>query len=104
MASLDPDTIARLLAGADKPKRTTTRRKKDIRDHDTWFDLEHDISSRCEITEHEVNVGNFTFLTTEDYEVALNRTRVVALVNGSLMCRYCFLSGAIPLDTGAGMP
>lgn len=101
MTSLDADTIAKLLASSDKPKRTSSRRKKDVRDTVTWFALDHNITSECAIPDHEDRVNSFSFRNDADLAKALSRSRVVALVNGAEMCRYCFLSGASPLDTGS---
>ena len=92
--SLSPEQIANLLTQASKPRTPGVRKKKDTRDYDTWFDLEHIIDSACEIEDHEERVNGFDFEDLELYEKALNRKRIVATVNGKLMCRYCFLSGA----------
>ena len=67
--------------------------EKDTRDYDSWFDLDHIIDSQCEIEDHEVNVNKFDFEDLELYEKALIEDND-AIVNGKIMCRYCFLSGA----------
>ena len=92
--TLSADQINALLANASKPRTPGVRKKKDTRDYDSWFDLNHIIDSQCEIEDHEVNVNKFDFEDLELYEKALNRKRMVAIVNGKIMCRYCFLSGA----------
>jgi hypothetical protein len=104
MASLDAETIARLLAKDNEPKRRGggPRKKKDVRDTDTWFDLEHDIKTSCEVSDHEDRVNAYEGFRDDDQRVhALNRKRVTAVVNDTRMCRFCFLSGAAPLDSGA---
>lgn len=92
--ALTPDQIANLLTQASKPRTPRERKKKDTRDYDTWFDLDHILDKGCEVENHEERVNGFDFEDLELYEKALNRRRIVALVNGKLMCRYCFLSGA----------
>lgn len=92
--ALSADQIASLLANASKPRTPGVRKKKDTRDYDSWFDLEHIIDSSCEIETHEDNVNKFEFEDLELYEKALNPKRIVAIVNGKVMCRYCFLAGA----------
>ncbi len=92
--SLSPDQIALLLASANKPRTPRERKRKDVRDYDAWFDLEHISTSACEVQDHEDRVNGFDFEDLELYEKALNRKRMVAEVNGKFMCRYCYLSGA----------
>jgi hypothetical protein len=102
--ALSPEQIANLLANANKPKTPRQRKAKDIRDYDTWFDLVQVIDSQCEIEDHEDRVNQFDFEDQELYDKAMNRKRVVSNVNGKLMCRYCFLTGANPLTQAGDTP
>ena len=92
--ALSPEQITQLLTQASKPRTPRERKKRDTRDYDTWFDLDHCSTAACEIVDHEERVNSFDFEDMELYEKALNRKRMVATVNGKMMCRYCFLSGA----------
>lgn len=92
--TLSSDQITQLLALANKPRTPRERKKKDVRDYDTWFDLEHVSTESCQIDDHENRVNGFDFEDLELYEKALNRKRMVAEINGKFMCRYCYLSGA----------
>lgn len=96
LSAIDPALIKQLLANERKPRGP--RAKRDTRDYDKWFDMDHILDKECEVPEHEEHVALFEFVTLEDYEKALSRKRVVIDHNGILMCRYCFISGAGKLN------
>lgn len=95
--ALDPEQIQLLLQDEEKkPSRKGTRTKRDVtepREVTTWFRLPHRVADFVneageEVTPHCENPD------CDDPRPGSDRGRnVIAIVNGKMMCRYCFLAG-----------
>lgn len=80
----DLDFLQEILELPEKEARTPrTRKPKDVRDHDNWFRLEHNISGTC--SQGEDCLGRIYY--------GKGPGRVTAIVNGIEMCRIDFLEG-----------
>jgi hypothetical protein len=88
VSSFDLDFLSDLLA---QPERSPRSKKiADVRDHDTWFKLEHNISGRCS---NEECVAELLGVVNQFSGKRQGRNRATAIVNGHEMCRFCFLEG-----------
>jgi hypothetical protein len=95
--SLTPDQIKALLAipskrgGRGKGGKTIDT---SVRDYETWFKLAHKIMDAEEVDGTDNECSNPICLDPRE-----GRSRVLAEVNGLVMCRYCFLDGFGSVNT-----
>jgi len=75
-----------LLSQPEREPRT--KKKVDVRDHDHWFALIHNISGRCS---NEECVAELLGVVNQFTGNRQGRDRITAVVNGHEMCRFCFL-------------
>ena len=88
MSTFDLAFLNDLLSQPEKAPRTS--KAKDVRDHDTWFTLVHNISGYCSNGEC---VAELLGVVNQFTNQRQGRNRVTAEVNGYEMCRFCFLDG-----------
>ena len=88
VSTFDLDFLNDLLSQPEKAPRSN--KPKDVRDHDTWFKLMHNISGYCS---NEECVAELLGVVNQFSGQRQGRNRITAEVNGHEMCRFCFLEG-----------
>jgi|SRR5215469_13548682 len=86
---LDPEKLKRLMAIKDKPKTRGGRRKSgpdvNVRTYETWFALQHLMMNN--------ETKELFKCENPDCQDPRHKGILVVDVNGTKMCRFCFLDG-----------
>jgi len=85
---LDPEKIKHLMAVKNRPKVRKTRRSgpdTNIRTVATWFALQHRFMDN--------DTGEMLKCENTNCQDPRQKGIMVVEVNGTFMCRYCFLDG-----------
>ena len=84
--SIDLDFLNDLLSQPEREPRT--KKPKDVRDHDHWFALMHNISGYCS---NEECVAELLQVVNQFTGKRQGRDRITSVVNDHEMCRFCFM-------------